>query len=207
MINNLKFQKLLDTAKWSVFTPENERQYSHIVVDPYDGKTYTFYIHHDHEELSKLRALKEKYTKDFGKHLEEAFDSSSYFYDQLMECDLIDIDLDTTYQCYKFGIHELLPKGTLENYTHEIVLSEDQYTELVALHLYDKHLSINLLRYYDRELYDIIINDVDAFNRSNGYYLIFENPYIITLDDAKDLAEHIVSECNLFRREISHENA
>jgi hypothetical protein len=74
----------------------------------------------------------------------------------------------------------------------KIEFSDDDYTRLIAWHLYDKNLTINRLRYHDRTLYDTIINGADGMYCHTAGFFDATEPFLLTLDEAKADADMLV---------------
>ena len=140
------------------------------------------------EEMTQLLALREKYGKeDFFNHLDEIFDEDTLY--EIAPGEIINFDLDSVYYMYSFTCHELTDDGVKDK-TVEINLTDETYVKLLALHLGNKDLNINSLRYADKELYEIVTRMVDGtFCDECAYYAFY--PYVITMDEIKDDAQKI----------------
>ena len=141
------------------------------------------------KELEQLFALREKYgEKDFINHLNEIFDDDTLC-DMTYGTEIISFDLDTEYFMYSFKYHQITENGV---YTGNVKLNltDETYVRLLALHLYDKDLTINSLRYADKNLYDIVIRGVDQHFCYDDMYIV-SNPYTITMDEVRADAQKI----------------
>ena len=144
-------------------------------------------------DVKRLRELKEKYQEKFVEHLSEALDEDTI--DDL-DCDdeLIDIDLDNVQHQYRFKVHHLKQDGTVRSYDRLVTLTDEEYARLLAWHVFDNHLIINTLRYRDSNLYNRILREVDLYYWEDGIAITQDDPYLVTMDEAKADAEMIVKE-------------
>lgn len=134
------------------------------------------------EEMTKLLALREKYGKeDFFNHLDEVFDEDT-LHDMIYGSETISFDLDTEYYMYGFTYHQITQRGVVTGRV-KINLWDETYVRLVAHHLENKDLTINSLRYADKDLYDIVTRGVDHNFCFDGVYEVCD-PYTITMDEA-----------------------
>lgn len=141
------------------------------------------------EDMTKLLALREKYGKeDFFHHLDEVFDEDT-LHDLSYGSEVIDFDLDTEYYMYSFAYHQITSKGVVTGNV-KINLLDETYVRLLARHLENKDLTINSLRYADRELYDIVTHGVDYNFCHEGIYEVLD-PYTITMNEARADAQKI----------------
>lgn len=143
------------------------------------------------EEMAQLLALREKYGhKEFINHLEEVFDEDRLC--DLVSGEIIDLDLDNPQYCYNFTCHEISSEGVTKRKI-EVALSDSTYQRLLALHLHDKYMNINRLKYADKELYDTLTFFIDLrYVDDEGYYQGF-NPYTVTMDELKEDAAKIIA--------------
>ena len=141
------------------------------------------------EEMAKLYALREKYGKEeFFNHLDEVFDEDT-LHDMIYGSEVVDFDLDTEYFKYAFTYHQITDKGVTSGKI-QINLGDETYVRLLALHLENKDLTINSLRYADRNLYELLTHCVDYhFCYDDEYYV--SSPYTITMDEAREDAQKI----------------
>ena len=141
------------------------------------------------EDMAKLLALREKYGKeDFFNHLDEVFDEDT-LHDMIYGSETIGFDLDTEYYMYGFTYHQITPRGVVTGKV-KINLWDETYVRLVAHHLENKDLTINSLRYADKDLYDIVTRGVDQNFCYDGIYEVCD-PYTITMDEARADAQKI----------------
>ena len=141
------------------------------------------------EEMTKLLALREKYGKeDFFNHLDEVFDEDT-LHDMIYGSETISFDLDTEYYMYGFTYHQITQRGVVTGKV-KINLWDETYVRLVAHHLENKDLTINSLRYADKDLYDIVTRGVDQNFCYDGIYEVCD-PYTITMDEARADAQKI----------------
>ena len=145
------------------------------------------------EDVKRLRELKEKYQEAFVKHLSEALDEDTI--DDL-DCgdELVDIDLDNVQHQYRFKVHHLKQDGTVRSYDRLVTLTDEEYARLLAWHVFDNHLIINTLRYRDSNLYNRILREVDLYYWEDGIAIMQDDPYLVTMDEAKADSEMIVKE-------------
>lgn len=134
------------------------------------------------DEMTLLLALREKYGKDdFFNHLEEVFDEDTLH--DIVPGEIIGFDLDNEFFMYNFTYHEITDKG-VKSGSLKVNLTDDTYAKLLALHLKDKDLNINNLRYADRDLYDIVTRGVDSCFCYDGAYEVCD-PYTITMNELR----------------------
>ncbi len=194
------FDQALQLATEFLATKERKNYYeSKGIEEPYPEYAYTL-APLSEEQVSQLRALKEKYGSDFTDHLSEAIDDEDTISD--MFCgEPVDIDLDTIHHVYLFKIHELKPDNTVLDIPCDVVLTDEQYARLLAWHLFDDHLTICTLRQHDNTLYNAVMHDIDGHYYQGEGYLWVDNPYVATLDEAVADAETIVRQNNIKRGE------
>lgn len=141
------------------------------------------------EEMAQLRALRDKYGKeDFFNHLNEIFDEDTII-DMVYGSEIISFDLDSEFFMYNFKYHQITSKGvTTENV--KIHLCDETYVRLLALHLENKDLTINSLRYADKDLYEVVVCGIDGHFCYDGIYEVCD-PYTITMDEIRADAQKI----------------
>ena len=144
-------------------------------------------------DVQRLRELKEKYHEAFVEHLSEALDEDTI---DCLDCgdELVDIDLDNVHHQYRFKVHHLYQDGTVHSYDRMVTLTDEEYARLLAWHVFDNHLVINTLRYRDSSLYNWILREVDLYYWEDGIAMMVDEPYLVTMDEAKADAELIVKE-------------
>lgn len=141
------------------------------------------------KELEQLHALREKYgEKDFINHLNEIFDEDTLC-DMTYGTDIISFDLDTEYFMYSFMYHQITENG-VNTGNVKLNLTDATYVRLLALHLYDKDLNINSLRYADEELFKYLTREVDYYFCDDIYYSV-SSPYTITMNEVRADAQKI----------------
>jgi hypothetical protein len=69
-------------------------------------------------------------------------------------------------------------------------LYDETYVRLLGHHLENKDLTINSLRYADKDLHDIVTHGVDHHFCDDDIYMV-SNPYTITMDEVKADAQKI----------------
>ena len=113
-----------------------------------------------------------------------------------MDCgdELVDIDLDYVQHQYRFKVHHLKQDGTVSSYDRLVTLTDEEYARLLAWHVFDNHLIINTLRYRDSNLYNHILREVDLYYWEDGIAIMEDDPYLVTMDEAKADAEIIMKE-------------
>ena len=188
------FEDGLKLAQEFLQTKERENYYGFKSYDEESDKEYIVLNKLDEDEFSAFLALREKYGKGFEMHLDEICDDPDYIHDFTGGAEICEIDLDKVWHMYGFTLHELQSDGTLRHNHSKIDLKDDEYARLIAWHLYDKDLTINRLRYHDRNLYETIMNGAD---RKYSYDLDFfeaTEPFLVTLDEAKADAELLVKQ-------------
>lgn len=141
------------------------------------------------EEMAQLLALREKYgNEEFFNHLDEVFDVDT-LYDIGYGSEIISFDLDNEYYMYSFAYHQITDKGVTSGKV-KLHLEDETYVRLLALHLENKNLTINSLRYADKNLYELVTRGVDDHFCCDGDYLVLY-PYTVTMDEIKADAQKI----------------
>lgn len=188
-----KYEQCLEMAKEFLTTKERVDLYGFIYFDEEANEEMMRLYPLEDDVLARLRAAKERDGDKWS--LSDVFDNQDEIYDYIEEKgdNFIDIDIKHVLHRYKFSIQEIKPDGTNHSYPWSITLSDDEYARLLAWNIHDVHLTINLLRYRDRELYDKIMDDIDRhyYNR-RGECLLVDNPYVPMFDEAKADAEAAV---------------
>ena len=191
MIEN--FEDSLKLATEFLAKKERKNYYEFKVVqEPFAD--YVFPLNElSDEDVKRLRELKEKYQGAFVEHLSEALDEDTI--DDL-DCgdELVDIDLDNVQHQYRFKVHHLKQDGTVCSYDRLVMLTDEEYARLLAWHVFDNHLIINTLRYRDSNLYNRILREVDLYYWEDGIAIMQDDPYLVTMDEAKADAEMIMKE-------------
>lgn len=165
-------------------TKEREKQYR--IIDQDD--CYSLYPFSD-EEIASMKTLREKYGEDeFIKHLGEIFDEETLGFIDSEYVDSIIIDRPT-YR-YTFGYHEIKDNGVYSS-KFKIELSDETYIKLLELHLYDKDMNLNILKYADENLYNILSSEIDGRFREDSWQYCITRPFAITMDELKEDAQKI----------------
>jgi hypothetical protein len=179
----------------SEFLPKKERKnYFEFKVIEEPFAEYVCYLNElSNEEVERLRELKAKYQEAFVEHLSEALDEDAI---DGLNCgdELVDIDLDYVQHQYRFKVHHLYQDGTVRSYDRMVTLTDEEYARLLAWHVFDNHLVINTLRYRDSSLYNWILRGVDLYYWEDGIAITQDDPYLVTMDEAKADAAMIVKE-------------
>ena len=93
-----------------------------------------------------------------------------------------------------------LPNKQLQSFSDEIILTDVEYTRLLAWHLLYKNITMNSLYYYDRNLFSAITRNIDNyFYQLEGYMMVANNPYCASLDEAIADSEAIINLHNIER--------
>ena len=189
----VEFQDCLNMAQELLATKIRDNYYAFKFISEEldEGVVYSNPL--NDKEVARLRALKENYGKSFVEHLDEVFDDSDTVHDFTYGDELYNIDLDHIIHKYSFTIHELKPDGTVYPKKCKLELSDSNYAKLVAWHILDDHFTINVLRLRDRSLYDTLMREVDQEFCYKPGFLEVDNPYLVTLDEAKADADLIVA--------------
>lgn len=186
------FEQCLQLAIEFLATKERKNYYCFTVIEEGYYGELACYNQLPDNEVAQLRALQDKYGKEFVEHLEEVYDDPDIIHDLSGGNEIIDIDLDNIIHMYVFKIHELKPDGTIYVHSCLINLKDEEYARLLAWHLYDEHLTINILRQRDDNLYSVIMRGVDQYFVDDDEFLMVDNPYVPTLDEAKADTETII---------------
>ena len=141
------------------------------------------------EEVSKIRDLKARYDKDFVNHLGEVFDDEDIISDMFYTEERLDIDLDFVYHQYRFTLSEV-DGNKVSSRQVLIQLSDEEYTKLLAWHLYDSHLVINTLFYRDENLARRIMREAMRYKCDDDAPLL-SHPFVIAMDEALADADQI----------------
>lgn len=185
---NKEFEKCLDLAKNYLAQKERKNYYeSKGILEPYPDYSYMLVDLSD-EEVNMIRPLKEKYGEDFVNHLNEVIEDEDYISD--MFCgEPVDIDLDTIYHQYSFTLSEV-DGDKVSSRQVLFHLSDEEYTKLLAWHLYDSHLVINTLFYRNEPLARRIMRKA-MWYYCDDYTPILSYPFVIVMDEALADADQI----------------
>lgn len=160
----------------------------HYITDccPADG--WSSLVSFSEEEKQQIDYLVVKYGKEkFFNHLDEIFDDERLY--DIAPGDIIGFDIDSEYYLYDFTCHQITNEG-IKARAIKIHLTDEIYLQLLELHLEDKFMNINRLKYADRSLYDIIMRGVDSCFCDDGFYMSLY-PYTVTMDELKTDAANI----------------
>ena len=187
------FEDSLKLAKEFLAKKERKNYYEFKVIQEPFAEYVATQNELSDEDVQRLRELKEKYHEAFVEHLSEALDEDTI---DCLDCgdELVDIDLDYVQHQYRFKVHHLYQDGTVHSYYRMVTLTDDEYARLLAWHVFDNHLVINTLRYRDSSLYNWILREVDLYYWEDGIAMMVDEPYLVTMDEAKADAELIMKE-------------
>ena len=145
--------------------------------------------------------MKEKYPDNYVLHLNEIFDDPDDICNFSEGQELVSIDTDYVMHKYAVTIYIVqLPNKQLQSFSDEIILTDVEYTRLLAWHLLYKNITMNSLYYYDRNLFSAITRNIDNyFYQLEGYMMVANNPYCASLDEAIADAEAIINLHNIER--------
>ena len=163
----------------------------HYITDccPADG--WSSLVSFTDEEKQQIDSLVVKYgKKDFFNHLDEIFDDERLY--EIAPGEIVDFDIDTHYYLYSFTCHKISDEG-VEKQEVKVNLTDETYLQLLELHLEDRFMNINRLKYADRALYDIVMRGVDSSFCDEDYYMSLY-PYAVTMDELKADAAKIIEQ-------------
>ena len=196
----LSFDECLTMAQDFLTTKQRGCFYQFTALDDNFDREYCCYNELSADDVARLRALKDHYGDAFVRHLDEVFSDPDLLHDFTGGGEILAIDLDHVHYYYDLSLHELQPDGTVHTIPTSVAFSDDEYARLVAWHLYDEHLTMNLLRHHDRELYDVVMLAADNYySDTDCDCLMVSHPYLVTLDEAKVDSELIVVKHNIKR--------
>ena len=185
------FERALKLANEFLGTKERLNYYDFKAIDEERLNNVVYTNNLTNEEVTQLRALKEKYGEEYVKHLEEVFGDPDIIHDLTLGREIVDIDLDRVLHKYSFKIHEIKPDNTVGTSNIDVELSDDNYARLLAWHLCDEHLTFNALWFCDQKLYTTIMNEFESLHL--GEFTDCDNPYVPTFDEAKADADAIIT--------------
>ena len=146
------------------------------------------------EEVRKIKELKDHYGEDFVNHLNEVINDPDVIHDMFYG-DPVDIDLEHIHHQYVFNIRTV--RGEEVSSRQILVeLSDDDYSKLLAWHLYDSHLVLNTLFYRDEELCRKIMRESMRWVCDDIAPMVTD-PFVLTMDEALTDTELIRKENNL----------
>lgn len=151
------------------------------------------------EDVTKLRDLKARYGKDFVNHLGEVIDDEDVISDMFYTEEYIDIDLDTVYHQYDFTISDV-DGDKVNSRKIKVQLTDEEYSDLLAWHLYDNHLVINTLFYRDENLARRIMREAMRYCCDDDTPLI-SHPFTIVMDEALADVAQIMQDNGIKKKE------
>ena len=191
---NEEFEKYQELAKAYLAKKERKNYYeSKGICEPYADYACML-VELSGEEVSMIRPLKEQYGEDFVHHLKEVYEDDDTISDMFYG-DPVDIDLENTYHQYHFTIREVNDEKVSSRQIL-IHLTDEEYSKLLAWHLYDSHLVLNTLFYRDEQLCKRIMRESMRYVCHDECPLI-SNPFVLTMDEALADADEIRKENDL----------
>lgn len=193
-MTNISFDQCLTMATAFLANKKRTNYYeTKAICEPYPDHVTTLAKLSD-EEVLKIRDLKNRYGEDFVNHLDKVINDPDVVHD--MFCgDAVDIDLDHVHHQYVFNIRTVHGEEVSSRQIL-IELSDEEYSKLLAWHLYDSHLVINSLFYRDEELCKTIMHNSMRWV-CDGEAPMFSDPFVLTMDEALADADLIRQENNL----------
>ena len=191
---NEEFLNYQEMAKAFLAKKERTNYYeSKSISEPYPEYALMLISLSD-EEVSKIKGLKKYYGEDFVNHLDEVINDSDVV-DDMFCGDPVDIDLENTYHQYHFTIREVNDEKVSSRQIL-IQLTDEEYSKLLAWHLYDSHLVLNTLFYRDEQLCKRIMREsMRYFDEELG--IMCSIPFVLTMDEAIADMEQILKDNNL----------
>ena len=203
--HHLTFDECLSLAQDFLSTKQRSCFYQFTALNDVFDREYCCYSELSSDDVARLRALKDRYGDSFVSHLDEVFSDPDLIHDFTGGDQLLAIDLDHVYYYYGVSLHELQPDGSVHSVSTSVAISDDEYARLVAWHILDEHLTINTLRYRDRELFDTVLNGADLYHYDiDCDTFVVSNPYLVTLDEAHTDADLIVRQQGIQRTYFFH---
>ena len=195
------FEQALKLANEFLVTKERKNFYEFECIDEMFDKSVCYANELSDDEVSKINQLKEKYPDNYVLHLNEIFDDPDDICNFSEGQELVSIDTDYVMHKYAVTIYIVqLPNKQLQSFSDEIILTDVEYTRLLAWHLLYKNITMNSLYYYDRNLFSAITRDIDHyFYQLEGYMMVANSPYCASLDEAIADAEAIINLHNIER--------
>lgn len=195
------FEQALKLANEFLVTKERKNFYEFECIDEMFDKSVCYANELSDDEVSKINQLKEKYPDNYVLHLNEIFDSPDDICNFSEGQELVSIDTDYVMHKYAVTIYIVqLPNKQLQSFSDEIILTDVEYTRLLAWHLLYKNITMNSLYYYDRNLFSAITRNIDNyFYQLEGYMMVANSPYCASLDEAIADAEAIINLHNIER--------
>ena len=195
------FEQALKLANEFLVTKERKNFYEFECIDEMFDKSVCYANELSDDEVSKINQLKEKYPDNYVLHLNEIFDDPDDICNFSEGQELVSIDTDYVMHKYAVTIYIVqLPNKQLQSFSDEIILTDVEYTRLLAWHLLYKNITMNSLYYYDGNLFSAITRNIDNyFYQLEGYMMVANSPYCASLDEAIADAEAIINLYNIER--------
>lgn len=195
------YEQALKLANEFLVTKERKNFYEFECIDEMFDKSVCYANELSDDEVSKINQLKEKYPDNYVLHLNEIFDDPDDICNFSEGQELVSIDTDYVMHKYAVTIYIVqLPNKQLQSFSDEIILTDVEYTRLLAWHLLYKNITMNSLYYYDRNLFSAITRNIDNyFYQLEGYMMVANSPYCASLDEAIADAEAIINLYNIER--------
>ena len=179
---NEEFEKYQELAKSYLAKKDRVNYYETSSYSDFTDENVGMLVELSDEEVSKIRDLKARYGKDFVNHLDDVFDVEGVASDMFYTEERLDIDLDFVYHQYRFTLSEV-DGDKVSSRQVLIQLSDEEYTKLLAWHLYDSHLVINTLFYRDENLARRIMREAMRYKCDDDAPLL-SHPFVIVMDEA-----------------------
>lgn len=175
------FETALQLANEFLATKERENYYeTKAICEPNPDYSYMLTPLAD-DEVRQIKDLKERYGDDFVNHLDEVIDDPDVISDMFYG-DPVDIDLETIHHQYKFNIRSIRGEQ-VSSRSILVELSDEDYSKLLAWHLFDSHILMNTLFYRDEDLYKKIMRGAMCYEIFDDIVEV-DDPFVVTLDEA-----------------------
>ena len=186
-----EFDKYLKWAMEYAATKDLKKSYCvEVIEEPIVEPVATDVVFTD-KEVARINAIKAKYGDDYISHLNEFSDDGEF--EPLEDIigfneEIVDIHTDYFEHPIKFGAHVYVD-GQIQDRCVSVNMKKEEYVELLAWHLFDEHLTMNILYHRDRSLYSRIIREGDRYLLHWDFYCTY--PYFFTMDEAIEDADRI----------------
>ena len=189
------FETALQLAAEFLATKERENYYeTKAIYEPIPDYSYMLTPLSD-DEVRQIKALKERYGEEFIDHLDEFIDDPDVISDMFYG-EPVDIDLETIHHQYKFNILSIQGEK-VSSRSILVELSDEDYSKLLAWHLFDGKTMMNTLYYRDEKLYRKIMRGAMCYVLDENDFLRFNDPFVVTLDEALADTAQILSTHNI----------
>lgn len=189
------FETALQLATEFLATKERENYYeTKAIYEPIPDYSYMLTPLTD-DEVRQIKALKERYGEEFIDHLDEFIDDPDVISDMFYG-EPVDIDLETIHHQYKFSILSIQGEK-VSSRSILVELSDEDYAKLLAWHLFDGKTMMNTLYYRDEKLYRKIMRGAMCYVLDENDFLMFDDPFVVTLDEALADTAQILSTHNI----------